>query len=530
MTDGAAASILDDADCERLRSLVRTDGDRESLAVEAPYTGESIGTVPHCTLADVDRAVERAREAQESWAERSVDERAATLRSVADEILAHRAELLDLVQLETGKARFDALEEVLDIVVTADYYGRRGPDFLASTRRTGAIPLLTKTVEHAHPVGVVGLIEPWNYPLTLAVSDALPALLAGNGVVLEPAESTPFVALRAVELLESAGVPEGLVGVVTGEGARLGEPLIAGVDHVTFTGSTAAGRDVAATAGEHLTDASLELGGKNAAIVLADADPETTARGLVNAGYANAGQLCISTERVYVERDAYESVLAAFVAATERRDLGATYDFGPDVGSLIGAEQLATVQSHVADARDRGATVEIGGEHRPDVGPYFFEPTILTDLPADATAATQETFGPVVSVVPVADADEAVRRANDTDYGLHASVWTGDPARGERVARRLEAGTVTVNDAYRATWASTDAPMGGVGDSGIGRRHGRQGITKYTEPQTVATQRGHPLATPAALPNRLVAAGATASVRAVRAVRALRDWSPLGRE
>jgi len=527
MTDGAGAQIFDDTDRGRLRSLVQTDGDREPLAVEAPYTGESVGTVPRCAPGDVERAVERAREAQKSWATRPVDERASVLQSVADEVLAHRAELFDLVQLETGKARFDALEEVLDIVATADYYARRGPDFLASKRRTGAIPLLTKTVEHAHPVGVVGLIEPWNYPLTLAVSDALPALLAGNGVVLKPAEATPFIALRAVELLEAAGVPEGLVGVVTGEGERLGEPLVAGVDHVTFTGSTAAGRDVAATAGEQLTDASLELGGKNAAVVLADADPETTARGLVNGAYANAGQLCIATERVYVERDAYESVLAAFVDATERRDLGATYDFGPDVGSLISERQLETVESHVADARERGATVETGGEHRPDVGPYFFEPTILTALPADATAATQETFGPVVSVVPVDDADEAVARANDTDYGLHASVWTGDPDRGERVGQRLEAGTVTVNDAYRATWASTDAPMGGVGDSGVGRRHGRRGIAKYTEPQTVATQRGHPLATPASVPNRLAAAGATAGVRAVRAVR---NWSPLGSE
>jgi len=527
MTDGSPASILDPEDCERLRSLVRTDGDRGSLAVTAPYTGETVGTVPRCGPADVERAVERARNAQESWADRPVADRAAVLQSVADEVLARRDELLDLVQLETGKARFDALEEVLDIVVTADYYARRGPDVLASKRRTGTIPGLTKAVEHAHPVGVVGLIEPWNYPLTLAVSDALPALLAGNGVVLKPAEATPFIALRAVELLESAGIPDGLVGVVTGEGERLGEPIVSRVDHVTFTGSTAAGRDVAATAGEHLTDASLELGGKNAAVVLADADPATTARGLVSGAYANAGQLCIATERVYVERGGFEAFLAAFVDATKRLELGAAYDFGPDVGSLIGERQLETVESHVADARERGATVETGGKRRDDVGPYFFEPTVLTDLPEDATAATQETFGPVVSVVPVADADEAVARANDTEYGLHASVWTSDADRGERIARRLDAGTVTVNDAYRATWGSTDAPMGGVGDSGIGRRHGRQGVAKYTEPQTVATQHGHPLAAPASVPNRLVAAGATA---AVRAVRALRRRSPFGGE
>ncbi|WP_123537592.1 succinic semialdehyde dehydrogenase [Halosimplex salinum] len=526
MASSHADSVLPEHARERLRAGVATVGERESLAVRSPVSGDAIGTVPECTADDVAAAVERARDAQSDWADRSVTERADVLDRFAEAVTADRTELLDVVQLETGKARFDALEEVLDIVATADYYARRGPGHLESTRRRGAVPGLTRTVEHADPVGVVGCISPWNYPLTLAVSDLLPALLAGNGAVLKPAEATPFSALRAVELLESAGLPAGLVQVVTGDGERLGEPLISRVDHLRFTGSTAVGREVAALAGEHLVDTSLELGGKNPAVVLADADLDETVRGLLNGCYANAGQLCIATERVYVERPLFEGFRQAFVAATERLDLGVGLDYGPDVGSLVSHEQLETVDSHVADARERGATVETGGRRREDVSPWAYEPTVLTDLPAAATAASEETFGPVVSLVPVDAVAEAVERANDTDYGLHASVWTGDADRGERVARRIEAGSVSINDGYRAMWASTDAPMGGVGDSGIGRRHGRQGIRDYTESQTVTTQRGHPLAIPERVPNRVAAAGATAGVRLLRWVR---DRSPRGR-
>ncbi|QPV62500.1 succinate-semialdehyde dehydrogenase (NADP(+)) [Halosimplex litoreum] len=519
MSRSKVESVLSTGRQGRLRTGVTTVDDRAPLDVRSPVTGESVGTVPSCTAEDVAAAVEAASEAQREWAATPIAERADVLRRFADAVTATRPDLLDIVQVETGKARFDALEEVLDLVATADYYAREGPGHLEPTRRTGVVPGLTRAVEHVGPVGVVGCISPWNYPLTLAVSDLLPALLAGNGAVLKPAEATPFSALRAVELLESAGLPEGLLQVVTGDGERLGEPLISRVDHLRFTGSTAVGREVAALAGEHLIDASLELGGKNPAVVLDDADLAKTVRGLVNGSFANAGQLCIATERVYVDRSAFDEFRDRFVAATERQSLGVGLGWGPDVGSLIGDHQLDTVESHVADARERGATVETGGRRRDDVGPWVYEPTVLTDLPEEATAASQETFGPVVSLVPVDGVDEAVERANDTDYGLHASVWTGDRARGERVARRIEAGTVSVNDGYRAMWASTDAPMGGVGDSGVGRRHGREGIRDYTDSRTVVTQRGHPLAFPDAVPNRLAAAAATATLGPLRWLR-----------
>ncbi|MBX0294758.1 succinic semialdehyde dehydrogenase [Haloarcula nitratireducens] len=521
MNASTVSTVLPARTRERLAETVTRVGDRESMTVRSPFTDTALGTVPACRPADVTAAVERARAAQSAWADRPLEERASVLESVADEMLSNREELLDVVQAEAGKSRLDAHVEALDVVLTADYYAREGPDHLRSTRKSSGFPLVTKTVEHRDPVGVVGLVEPWNYPLTLAISDMLPALLAGNAAVLKPAEATPFTALRAVELLTEAGVPEDLVQVVTGDGETVGEPLVASVDYLTFTGSTETGRTVASLAGEHLIDASMELGGKNAAVVLPDADLSKAVRGLVHGSFANAGQLCISFERIFVHEDVYDDFLARFVAATAELELGASLDFGPDVGSLVAEHQLETVESHVADARERGATVETGGRRREDVGPLFYEPTVLTDLPGDATAAREETFGPVVSVTPVADADEAVSRANDTDYGLHGSVWTADADRGESLARRIDAGSVSVNDAYLGMWASTDAPMGGVGDSGIGRRHGREGIQKYTESQTVTTQRLHPLVPANPVPNRLAARGASLSVRALRRLRGL---------
>jgi len=524
MSRATASSVLEEATCDRLGRGVTTVAERTPMAVRAPFTGDDVGSVPACQPADVAAAVDRARDAQAAWADRPVAERAETLRRVGDQFLSNRDELLDIVQLEGGKARLDALSEVLDVVMTADYYARRGPDHIAPASRASGIPL-TRASEHRDPVGVVGLIEPWNYPLTLAISDMLPALLAGNGVVLKPAEATPFCALRARELLVEAGVPEGLVQVVTGDGATVGEALVSNVDYVTFTGSTATGRRVASLAGEHLVDASLELGGKNGAVVLPDADLAAAVRGLVHGSFANAGQLCIATERIYAHEAVYEEFRDRFVDATEALELGAAMDFGPDVGSLIGPDQLATVESHVADARERGATVETGGRHRPDIGPTFYEPTVLTDLPADATAACEETFGPVVSITPVGSAAEAVERINDTPYGLNGSVWTADIDRGESIARDLDVGTACVNDAYTAAWAATDAPMGGVGDSGIGRRHGAEGIQKYTESQTVATAGGGPLAPVPRLPNRLTAAGMTLYTRAARRLRRLSPFS-----
>jgi len=343
------------------------------------------------------------------------------------------------------------------------------------------------------PLGVVGVISPWNYPLTLSMVDAVPALLAGNAVVCKPDGRTPFIALALAELLEEAGLPPDLFQVVTGEGATVGPALIDRVDYVAFTGGTETGRTVAEQAGRNLIECSLELGGKNPMVVLDDADVEKAARGAVAGAFANAGQLCLSAERIYVHEDRYEAFLDAFVGRTRSLELGVSFEYGPDVGSLIDADHRDSVHAAVEGAVEAGASLVSGGRTRPDVGPFCYEPTILTDVDPDSSLACDETFGPVVSVTPVPDAEVAVERANDSPYGLNASVWTGDLDRGRSVAREIDAGTVCVNDAFLIGWAAVDAPMGGVGDSGLGRRHGPEGIRRFTDAKTIATSRVGPL-------------------------------------
>jgi succinate-semialdehyde dehydrogenase/glutarate-semialdehyde dehydrogenase len=471
---------------------VTTAGPRPTRTVTSPVDGSALGEVPVCTPDDVALAVERARAAQAAWAALPVGRRTAVARRFAALLLDHEEELLDLIQAEAGKARLHAFVEFADVPLTAAYYARTAPRLLRPRRRRGAIPVLTRTLEHRRPVGVVGVVSPWNYPLTLAVSDAIPALLAGNGVVLKPDSATPLTALRAVELLAEAGLPDGLLGAVTGPGAELGPAMIDRVDYVMFTGSTATGREIAARCAARLIGFSAELGGKNAAIVLDDADLARAVEGVVESCFAGAGQVCVSIERLYVTDGVYDAFVPALVDRVARMRVGPGPDWDVEMGSLVSAERLAAVAAHVEDAVAKGARVLVGGHPLPEAGPYFYAPTLLTDVPDDARLAREETFGPVVAVYRVADADEAVARANDTEYGLNASVWSR--RHGPAVAARLRAGTVNVNEGYVAAWGSHDAPMGGMGQSGVGRRHGAEGLLKYTEAQTVAQQRLLPAA------------------------------------
>ncbi|MFD1514660.1 succinic semialdehyde dehydrogenase [Halomarina rubra] len=504
------------ADDERLDRLAtvatRGDGDRDRLVVEAPFTGDPLGTVPACTAADADLAVRRARTAHHEWADRSFEERAAVVERFGDLLWDAREEFLDLLQLEGGKARRTGFEELLDVVSHCEYYGDAG-DLLAPERREGAFGLLSPTRVNYHPRGVVTIVSPWNYPLTLSVSDAIPALLAGNGVVLKPDEHTPFVALRAVELLREAGLPPDVCQVVTGDGAELGESLVAGSDYVGFTGSVETGRLVAEQAGRNLVPCSLELGGKNPMLVLEDADLGTAVRGAIAGCFPNAGQLCVAPERTYVHDSLYETFVDRLVVATEALTLGSGSDLDTDVGSLASGEQLERVRAHVEDAREKGATVRTGGQHRPDVGPYAFEPTVLTDVTPEMDCFREETFGPVVAVYPVGSTREAIERANDTDYGLNACVFTESHDRGRAVAERLDAGTVSVNDPYITTLGATDAPMGGMKQSGLGRRHGPEGIRKYTDQQTVAVSRVGPVAPPSWVPGEWYTTALSAVVK-----------------
>jgi succinate-semialdehyde dehydrogenase/glutarate-semialdehyde dehydrogenase len=487
------------SDLDRLANRVAPGEPRERAPIEVPFTGETLGHVPRCAPADVTAAVARAREAQCSWAARPLAERTGVFLRFHDMVLARQDEILDIIQLESGKARRHALEEVLDTAIVARYYAHTAAAHLATRRRRGVFPVFTHTVERRPPKGVIGVIAPWNYPLTLAVTDAIPALIAGNAVVVKPDEQTPYSALWVYDVLEEAGLPAGLAQVVTGRGRELGPALIDGVDYLMFTGSTATGKVVAQQAAARLIDYSMELGGKNALIVLADADIDRAVDGALRGAFSNGGQLCISAERIYVEAPVWDGFVSRFADAARRLRLGAGLTWEVEMGSLASAQQLSTVQRHVDDAVAKGAEVLAGGRHRPDLGLYMFEPTVLAGVTPAMELYEEETFGPVVAVSPVADADEAVSVANRSRYGLNFSVWTRDIRRGRAIAARLEAGTVNVNEAYAAAWASVDAPMGGFKESGVGRRHGTHGIVKYTEPQTIAVQRLVPIAPPAFL-------------------------------
>jgi len=486
--DPAAAYALEPEYVARLTARVlATTG--ETKEVRSPLDGAPLAHVPQSSDADVEEAFRRARIAQEKWARVPVKERQRMLLRLHDLIFERQEEILDLIVLETGKARKHAFDEPLHIALTARYYGRTAAKHLASERRPGVVPGATRIDVNHVPKGVVGIISPWNYPFTLSLCDGLAALAAGNAVVAKPDAQTMLTALLGAELVEQAGFPADLWTVVAGPGSKIGTSIIDRADYICFTGSTATGKIIGKQCAERLIGSSLELGGKNAMLVLADADIERAAEGATRAVFSNTGQLCVSIERLYVADAIYDRFVERFVARTQAMTLGATLAWENDMGSLISQDQLDTAIAHVEDAVAKGARVLAGGKARPDLGPYFFEPTILEAVTPEMTCFGTETFGPVVSVYRVTSDEEALARANDGEYGLNASIYSRDTARARRLAARVKAGTVNINEAFAATFASLDAPMGGFRESGTGRRQGAEGLLRYTETQSVATQR-----------------------------------------
>jgi aldehyde dehydrogenase (NAD+)/succinate-semialdehyde dehydrogenase/glutarate-semialdehyde dehydrogenase len=475
-----------------------TDDFLESLVARVPstsggtwkltevYTGEVLVELPQSTPADIEAAYAAARGAQREWAQWPLRKRLKVFRKAHSLLVDNAHTTADLIQAESGKNRRMAIEETCDPPMVISHYLKRAPKLLAPTKRGGPVPVVSTSTEIRQPKGVVGIIAPWNFPFATGLSDAIPALMAGNGIVLKPDNKTALSPLYGISLLERAGLPKGLFQVVCGEGPDVGPTLIDNANYVMFTGSTATGRFVGERAGRNLIGCCLELGGKNPMIVMPDADVDEVVQGALFGVFGNTGQICMHIERIYVPDALYETFKRKFVAAAEGLQMGAAYDFGPELGSLVSVDHRDRVASHVEDALVKGATLVTGGRPRPDIGPAFFEPTVLEGVTQDMLAGSCETFGPVVALHRYSTLDEAVALANDTDYGLNASVWGSDIGAAEAVARRIESGNVNVNDSLAAAYASKGTPSGGVKQSGVGARHGDQGLLKYTDVQNLA--------------------------------------------
>jgi succinate-semialdehyde dehydrogenase/glutarate-semialdehyde dehydrogenase len=498
--------------------LDRVSGGKDSAPVEttAPFTGAVIATLPQATDADARALFAKAREVQHSWSTTPVTQRQRVLIRLHDLVLERQAEALDLLQVEAGKSRIDAFDEISGTALVAAYYGKHSAKVLSPKKRAGVIPVLTRAGEIRHPKGVVGVITPWNYPLALTAMDVLPALAAGNTVVQKADNQTALSALWLHELAEEAGLPADAWQVVLGSGAEIGTAFVEESDYLCFTGSTPTGKRLAGQVAQRLIGYSLELGGKNPMIVLPDADVAKAAAGAVTACFSSAGQLCVSIERIYVHESIRDRFTAAFVKKTEALKLGGALDYSADTGSLTSAAQLASVSAHVEDARAKGAKILAGGRPRPELGPLFYEPTIVTDVTEDVALFAEETFGPVVAIYGYTDITAAIDRANDTAFGLNASVWSGNGRAGWAIAARLKAGCVNVNEGYAATFGSVALGMGGMKESGVGRRNGAEGLLKYTESQSIAIQRGIRLRPGRGVPPKLWARAMSASLKALR--------------
>ena len=441
----------------------------------APATGQLLGEVPNMGAEEVRAAVRRARQAQEAWGSLPVEERCERVMRYRDALVDRSDELVDLLVRECGKPRHEAL--LHEVMVAADlttFFAKVAPKALAPRDLDYHLMKHRKGIIEYVPRGVVGVISPWNYPLQLSLRDVILAVIAGSAAVLKPSEVTPLIGRKAKEIWDSAGMPEDVFQVVTGDGGTGAALIDAGVDLVVFTGGVSTGKRVAAACGERLIPCIMELGGKAPLIACADADIEKTARGIVFGGFTNSGQVCISVERVYAHESLHERLVDRVVELTKELRQGDPAEGVVDVGAIIFPRQIDVVEKHIADAVEKGAKVRTGGKRAPGPGD-FFEPTVIDGCDHSMTVMTQEIFGPIVPIMKVASDEEAVRLSNDSHLGLNAYVFSKDKAHGRRVAEQIQAGSVLVNDVV-SNGGCPDAPFGGIKQSGFGRVMGEDSL------------------------------------------------------
>lgn len=456
-----------------------------------PATGEVLREIDCVSDADVAAAVERGRVAQPGWAELGLRKRVEILRKFQAALYGRKSDLAAMITREAGKPVAEAL--VTEVLVVLDA-ARFLIDNAWKLLRDEPVPhanIVTKLKSGwlvREPHGVIGIISPWNYPFSIPSTETLAALVAGNAVVLKPSELTPVIALELASLLHGVGVPEDVFQVVIGEGPAGAALLASPIDKLVFTGSVTTGKRIAVAAAQRLLPVVLELGGKDPMLVLDDADIDVASSAAVWGAFVNAGQACLSVERCYVHHRLYDAFAKACAEKTRQLRLGDGMDPHTDVGPMIRERQVRIVESHVEDARQRGARILTGGTRLPQLGPNYYAPTVLADVTHDMRIMREETFGPVLPLMPCTGDHEAITMANDSEFGLAASVWTKNRRRGERVAGQIHAGTVMVNDVV-SCFGISEAPHGGVKASGVGRTHGRFGLEEMVRVKYLDTDR-----------------------------------------
>ena len=466
-----------------------------TIDVIDPLTGSKLHEIASHSASDVALRFLEAKKAQVSWGRTPAKDRAKIASRIADALISGQEEIMDVLQRETGKSRAHAFEEVTGALGAISYYAKITPKAMKRKKVKAGVPFLISAYVEPAPVGAVGIITPWNYPLALTMMDVIPALMAGNAVVQKADNQTALTVQMARDISVAAGIPDSVWTVVHGEPAEVGNAITDNADYVAFTGSTPTGKLVAQRAASRLIGYSLELGGKNPMIVLPGADLEKAAEAAIGGAFGNSGQLCVSIERLYVPNHAIKEFEQVLKRRVETLTLGSSNEFDFDLGALSSSNQLPRVSEFVERAVGEGARVVTGGKVLSEIGPNFYAPTVLTDIPQGAEILHKEVFGPVIALVGYDSLDQAVELANATEFGLNAAVF-GDRKQGIEIASQLMAGSVNVNEGYRASMASMAAPMGGMKQSGMGRRSGVNGLLRFTESRTIGVANDSPIGLP----------------------------------